>query len=381
MNQFTLRTLGVVNVPAPVIAAQPAARTAAVGSPVEFNVGASGSGTLTYQWRLNGTAIPEATRNTLSLPSVQPFQAGTYSVVVANSGGAITSTSASLTVTPVSTTGSNARLANLSTRGLAATGSESLIPGFVISGTASKRVLIRAIGPALTQFGLAADEVVADPTISLVASSTGATVASNDDWSTSAGAAAEITAATSAAGTFALPAGSRDAALLVTLQPGAYTALVAGKTATPAVAIVEVYDLDAAGSPARLVNIATRGLVGSGSRILIPGFIVSGTTPKSFVIRGVGPGLTAFGQPGVLTDPVLSVYQGSTLLFSNDDWSDNVTAGQLVLASRNAGAFELASGSRDAALLVTLQPGAYTFQVAGKGTATGTALVEVYEVP
>ncbi|MES2693995.1 MAG: immunoglobulin domain-containing protein [Verrucomicrobiota bacterium] len=379
-TDFTLRTLAVAPpVTPPSILAQPADRSAPVGTSVTFGANATGGGTLTYQWRHNGTAIPGATSSTLTLPSVQAFQAGSYTLVVTNAGGTVTSTAATLSTTPISTAGSDARLANLSTRGQAGTGGNSLIPGFVIGGTGSKRLLIRALGPALVQFGLAAAEVVADPTISLLASGNATPLATNDDWGASD--APAIVAATSAAGAFALPAGSFDSALVVTLPPGAYTALVAGKTVAPGIAIVEVYDLDAPGSGPRLINIATRGLVGTDSRLLIPGFVVGGTAPKTYVIRGIGPSLAAFGQAGVLADPVLSVYQGNTLLFTNDDWSNNTTAGELVDASQRAGAFALASGSLDSALLVTLRPGAYTFQLAGKGSATGVALVEVYEVP
>lgn len=380
-TQFSLRTLGPDPVAAPVITAAPVALTVAPGSAATFSVSATGGGTLAYQWRLNGTPIPGATASTLTLPSVQAFQAGNYTVVVSNSEGSVTSPAAALTITTPPTPVGDARLANLSTRGQAGASDDSLIAGFVINGSGEKRVLIRGIGPGLEPFGLSPAELVADPTLTLF-SGTGATIASNDDWSASAEAAAIATATTSA-GAFALPGDSRDAVLLVTLAPGAYTAVVAGKSAAPGVAIVEVYDLDAATSGTRLVNIATRGLVGSGSRILIPGFFVSGTTPKKFVIRGIGPSLAAppFDLAGTLADPVLSVYQGETVLFSNDDWSNNVTAGELVLASRSVGAFEIASGSRDSALLVTLEPGAYTFQLAGKGTATGIALVEVYEVP
>lgn len=380
-TQFSMRTMaapGPGN--APVFGAHPAGRTVVVGDSATFSATLSGAGPFTYQWQHNNVDIPGATNATLTLPVVQSFQAGTYTLVVRNSAGVATSNGAFLTVAPLSTAGSNARLVNLATRGPVGTDAAALIPGFVLAGTGTKQVLIRAVGPSLTQFGLAANDVVADPTIALVSAGTGATVATNDDWQQATNAAA-IAAAATTAGAFALPPGSRDAAILATLGPGGYTALVSGKGNDTGLAIVEVYDLDTAASGVRLVNIATRGLVGTESRVLIPGFVVSGTAPKTYLIRGIGPTLAIFGQSGALADPVLTVYQGATVLFSNDDWSSNSNTAEVTAAARDSGAFALAPGSRDAALLVTLRPGAYTFQVAGKGTATGVGLVEVYEVP
>ena len=377
MTRFSMRTLG--GQPPPVMSTQPTSRAVTVNDSTTFTAVASGTGPFTYQWRLNGADLPSATRESLTLPNVQSFQAGNYTVEIRNSGGAATSNAALLTVAPRSTAGSNARLVNLATRGQAGSGPNALIPGFVLSGTGTKRVLIRAVGPTLTDFGLAAAEVVADPTISLVSTATGATLATNDDWHQ--GDVGAISTATTAAGGFALPTGSRDAVILTTLSAGSYTALVSGKTGDAGLAIVEVYDLDGPASDLRLVNIATRGLVGRDTRVLIPGFVVAGDAPKTYLIRGVGPTLAIFNQTGILTDPVLTVFQGSTELFTNDDWSSASNAAQVAAAARSAGAFDLLPNGRDAALLVTLRPGAYTFQVAGKATATGIALVEVYEVP
>ena len=145
------------------------------------------------------------------------------------------------------------------------------------------------------------------------------------------------------------------------------------------VALAEIYDAEpSTGTP--LINISTRGYVGSGEAGLTAGFVVAGDTPKRLLIRGVGPGLTAYGVAGALENPVLKVYQGSNVVAQNDDWQ---SAGENELASASAavGAFALAKGSRDAAVIVTLAPGAYSGVVSPTGDASGAALVEVYELP
>jgi len=116
--------------------------------------------------------------------------------------------------------------------------------------------------------------------------------------------------------------------------------------------------------------------VGTGGDILIAGFNIGGIGPRKLLIRAIGPTLGVFGVAGTLGDPKLELYRGSTLLQANDNWDASTadTFGQV-------GAFSLVSGSKDAVLLVTLDPGAYTAQVSGVGNTTGVALVEVYEVP
>jgi hypothetical protein len=225
----------------------------------------------------------------------------------------------------------------------------------------------------LTGFGVSG--ALANPKLRIYRGST--LVSENDDWSV------ETAAAFSRLGAFTLPAGSRDAALLVTLEPGAYTAHVSDGGAA-GVALAEIYD--ASTNPGaeyqRLINISTRGEVTAGEGALIGGFVVTGNAPKRLLIRGVGPGLAAFGVGGVLADPRLRVYRNAELQAENDNWS-TVTAEATAAAeaARTSGAFALTSGSRDAALIVTLAPGAYTVQItAADGTATGSALIEIYEL-
>jgi hypothetical protein len=182
-------------------------------------------------------------------------------------------------------------------------------------------------------------------------------------------------------GAFSLKDGSADAALLVTLEPGAYSTQVFDGGGT-GVALSEVYDAspNARAEYQRLVNISTRGESGPGENLLIGGFIVVGNAPKKVLIRGIGPTLAGFGVATPLSDPRLQVYRGKELLGENDNWSATNGA-EIADAAKKTGAFELPNGSKDAAIVLTLAPGAYTAQVGGNGSDTGVALVEVYEIP
>jgi hypothetical protein len=267
------------------------------------------------------------------------------------------------------------RLVNLSTRALAGTGANVLTAGFVLAPGADNQVLIRAVGPALANFGLTG--VLADPVLSLFNSSN-TLIATNDNW-TAASAAAMATA-----GAFPLTPGSLDAAIVTTLGPGSYTAQITGANSTTGLALVEVYELTATG--ARLINISTRAQVGTGANVVIPGFVLSGSGTRRLLVRAVGPGLSAFGLSGLLVDPVLSLTNsaGTTTFATNDNWGTAVgggaSAATLASAFTAAGAFALTSGSADAAVLAELAPGNYTIQVSGANNTSGIALVEIYDV-
>ena len=265
------------------------------------------------------------------------------------------------------------RLINLSSRTRVGSGEQTLISGFVVGGTSPQTVLIRGIGPALQNFGL--EGALASPRLRLFRD--GTVVAENSGWSKSGTAPAEFSAAFARLGAFALPENSADAALLVTLPPGAYTLHVDGGDG---VALAEIYDAAAAGSSARLLNVSSRGVVGAGADALIGGFVVAGNTPQRVLVRAVGPALQGFGVQGALADPRLSVYRGSTVVAENDNWGGADVAA-LVAAQQAVGAFPLPAGSKDAVLYLTLAPGAYTAQVTGVGAGTGVALVEIYQIP
>ncbi len=270
-----------------------------------------------------------------------------------------------LTVAPVTDAPPQGYLANLSVRTTAGTGLQTLIVGFAVSG-GSKTLLVRGVGPTLSTFGVGG--ALSDPKLELY---NGATlIQSNDNWDASAA------ATFGAVGAFNLTANSRDAALVTTLAPASYTAQVSGVGGVTGIALVELYDTAANPGGARLVNVSARSQVGIGGDILITGFNIAGSGPRTLLIRAIGPTLGAFGVNGALADPKLELFGSAGKINENDNWdaSTRTTFGQV-------GAFDLTTNSRDAVLLVTLNPGSYTAQVSGVGNTTGVGLVEVYEVP
>lgn len=282
----------------------------------------------------------------------------------------------------------NDRLVNLSSR-LRVTGgdaSRAVVAGFFVTGTAPKQILVRAIGPGLAGFGIR--DALAQPRLQL-RDSTGRLVAENEGWMTNG----EMIATFDRVGAFRLNSGSRDAAILVALAPGSYTAQVTANG--NGITLVEVYDASTGLQLAteQLVNISTRGFVDTDDGVLVAGFVVTGTNPKRVLIRGIGPGLTAFGVPNVVADPVLKLYaspNSATPMAQNDNWgtpqpvpggATPATAAEVTAAAAATGAFPLAGGSKDAAIVVTLNPGNYSAVISGAGNTTGAGLVEVYEVP
>lgn len=358
------------------IVSAPLAQAAALGAPFALNVIATGEGTLAYEWRKDGVAIPGANGPTLNFAEVTAATAGSYAVMVSDANGSVITPAAAITVEPLQ----RGRLTNLSVRTTAGTEDQVLTVGFVLAGTPDKELLLRAIGPTLTEFGVTG--VLADPRLQLYANTTLLSV--NDNWASdtlpvAAGGntAAAMTGVFVAAGAFGLRADSLDAALLRTLPSGGYTAQISGASGT-GIALAELYDPTPAGG-ARLVNVSARAQVGTGGGILIAGFAISGNAPKRVLIRAVGPALGAFGVGGTLANPRLDLYRGATLIQGNDDWGGTSA---LSAAFAQVGAFGFPTAtSRDAALLVELAPGSYTAQVSGVGSTTGVALVEVYELP
>jgi len=270
--------------------------------------------------------------------------------------------------------GADSKLINVSTRGFVGAGSNVMIAGLIISGSEPKQVLIRASGPGLTQFGITG--VLDDPI--LVLYSGGTQIGQNDDWATDAD---HIEAAAKRVNAFAWTRGSKDAALLVTLPPGAYTAHVTGKNGTTGTALIEAYEADETPTSGHFVNISTRAEVRTDGDVMIAGFIVGGTASKRVLIRASGPALADFGLPGTLADPVLSVMDSSQhQVAQNDDWGTDDQP-SIDTAVAQTGAFAWKRGSKDAAVVLTLPPGAYTAIVRGKNNTMGLALIEVYETP
>jgi sugar lactone lactonase YvrE len=357
--------VAVVNTPT--ISVQPVSQHAASGDTVIFGVGVGGAPLPSVQWYRDGVAIPGATNLNLVLTNVQPASAGDYTVVATSSLGAVASNPARLVI-------NSSRIVNLSIR-TALSGNQPLIVGFVATG-GSKLLLMRAIGPTLRSFGVTG--AMADPLLSLHTAA-GAVAATNDNWGSGPG-VGQLTLASNEVGAFGLAADSLDAAVLATAVDSAMTLQAVSRTTAGGIVLIELYDA-APAAASRLINVSARTIVGAGENALFAGFVVAGNSPKSLLIRAVGPTLGAFGVPGVLNDPRLDVFANgaTTALAANDNWGGNVA---LTAAFRAVGAFALpASESADAALLVMLQPGAYTAQVSGVGGLTGEVLLEIYEAP
>ena len=378
--QSATATLTIGTPAAPTFTLQPASYTFESNSTAVLNALATGA--QSYQWWFNGSQLSDggpisgSAGPTLVISGATSANAGSYYCVATNSVGSTQSSTATLAA---STTSDLGRLVNISCRAQVGTGANELIMGYVIGGsgtTGSEPVLIRASGPALTQFGVTG--VLVDPQLTLNGAS--GVLAADSGW---AGNAA-IASTAAAVGAFAWNSStSLDSALLSSLSGGSYTAQIAGASGDTGVALAEVYDATPSGtytaaSP-RLVNISSRLQVGTGANILITGFVIGGSTAKTVLIRGSGPALTQFGVAGVLPDPQLQLYSGSTLLLSDNGWGGNT---QIASIAARVGAFSWGSAATpDSALLVTLAPGAYTAQVSGYSGDTGVALVEVYEVP
>ncbi|MDP3070475.1 MAG: endo-1,4-beta-xylanase [Opitutaceae bacterium] len=265
------------------------------------------------------------------------------------------------------------RLANLATRAQVGGIAGPLAAGFVIAGGVEKTVLLRGVGPALTAFGVPG--ALARPVLTLYRD--GQPIATNTAWSSAANSAA-IAAAAMEAGAFNLAPGSADSALLLRLASGAYSAQVTPADDGTGLALVEAYEVGA--EAARFTNLSTRAFVGTGAAVAIPGLVVTGPTARTFLIRGIGPGLADFGVAGTLARPSLVLMHGSASVHANDRWETAPDPSAISAAGARTGAFALKPGNADAALLVTLEPGAYTVLISGANGGTGNCLVEIYEV-
>jgi uncharacterized repeat protein (TIGR03803 family) len=254
-------------------------------------------------------------------------------------------------------------LGNIATRLPTGTGENVLIGGFIVTGNNPKKVMVRGIGPSLPVVG-----VLANPTLALHQGDT--TIATNDDWKindqTGQSQEADIRATTIP------PSNDLESAIVITLNPGTYTAILAGKNGGAGIGVVEAYDLDQA-ADSRLANISTRGFADTGDNALIGGFICGPNT--TVAVRAIGPSLTQFGITNALADPMLELRDGNGVLVrSNNDWKDTQQT-----EIQNAG---LTPGdSHESALIQALTSGNYTAIVRGVGNTTGIAVIEAYNLP
>lgn len=272
------------------------------------------------------------------------------------------STSQQFTVNVIAAPG---RPVNLSTRMQVGTGDNALIAGFIMSGSAPKRLAIRGMGPSTGLPG-----AIVDPTLELHDSS--GTIATNDNWQSAANKQDIID--------LGLAPNSPTESVIMTTVPSntngvAYTAVMRGTFNSTGLGVVEVYDLDS-GPGSTLLNISTRGQVGADPNALIGGFILGGSESKNILVRAIGPSLTAFGVPGALTNPTLELRNANGgLIDSNDDWMTSSQKTQI----QNSGLAP--TDSKESAVLQTLAAGQYTALVHGANGGTGVGSVEVYQLP
>ncbi len=412
--------------------ASAATGTASLGQTVRLAVTANGTAPFAYQWFKNNAPIPGAVDSTYTIASATANDAGTYTAGVTNSAGSTTSDVAVLRINaslpppagvppvqppapaptptpppppapappaspapspsppppstpapspPPAAPSSPARveaghLINVSVRGLAGSDSQTLIVGFIVSGTGNLPVLIRGWGPELAAHPFNVPGALRDPILRTFRGSI--SVAENDNW----GAHPQIATIAAQVGASAFPPTSKDAAIFTQFAPGVATTHVVSADTAKGVVLAEVFDANTSpftpGS-ARLTNVSARAHVGTGGDVLIGGFVIGGGTPITVLIRAIGPGLGSFGVSGVLADPKLELHSNVGLIAANDNWSEASNAAA-VAANTGRQAFALPSNSKDAVILATLPPGAYSAIIKGINDTTGTALLEVYEV-
>jgi len=372
----------------PVISNAPTSMGFNLGEPLLFAPDVTGDATLTLQWYRNNVAIPGATMATFAIGTTTAGSAGDYFLRASNAAG-----SAETAVIRVGVHSTAARLLNLSTRGFVGTGDGLLIPGFVAVGSGNKPVLIRAVGPTLGTDPFNVPGVLANPQLSL-RNDANVELAFNDDWRTPAGSDA-VAAAIVATGAFPIPDGSLDAALLFNAPVATNVSVhVTGVGGGTGVVITEVYVVDDGATPdARLINLSTRGFVGTGDNVMIPGFYLGSGGTRRLLIRAAGPtlGEIAPGLAPILADPVMRVRRTSNQeeVGFNDNWQDGGQGPDITAATTAIGAgFPLHDGWADAALILTVDPSApgvddrgFTIEIFDANGGTGLVIAEIYELP
>ncbi len=359
--------------PPPVVASAPQSQIAAPGATVRLSVAAQNTGGAAYQWFKDGVPLVGANSPVYSTTASGP-NLGSYTVAITTPTGTVTSAAATIALAGATNPG---RLVNLSLLTTLDAAGDSFTMGTVIGGggtQGSKPVLVRAAGPALGALGVTG--VLGDPNLEFFSGA--AKIGENDNWNGSAA----LGNAFSAVGAFPYAAtDSKDAAIYnPAIATGGYSIRVTGNAGTTGTVIAELYDSTpnnafTATTP-RLVNVSVLKQIGTGFTV---GFVIGGATPRAVLVRAVGPGLAGVGVAnGFVADPRLALFAGATRINENDNWGGTAA---LTAAMAQVGAFALPAGSRDAALLATLQPGSYSVQVSAPAGAAGLVIAEVYEVP
>jgi hypothetical protein len=302
------------------------------------------------------TPAPTATATPIPVPTATP-------TATPIPGGTATPTPTP-TPTPSATP---AQALNISTRLRVDIGDKVMIGGFIVTGNASKPVVLRGLGPSLAASGIPATAVLADPVLEL-RGATGSLIMKNDNWKDDQRSLIE--------GTTFQPTDDHESVIVATLPVDAYTAILSGKNQTTGIGLVEIYDNDQT-VDSTLANISTRGFVQTGDNVMIGGFTLGGNPASTRIaVRGVGPSLTGFGLSNVLADPTLELHNANgTVMISNDDWTDDATSAALLTANGLG-----LTDPKESGIFTTLPPGPFTAILAGKSGGTGIGLVEIYNL-
>lgn len=341
----------------------PRSQTVVTGRDTTFNVVLGTNRPATYRWTHDGATLPGATSATLRLADSGAAHSGAYRAIVTIAGQEFTSAPATLTLTP-----NTARLVNFSARSIV-TPTSPQIAGIVCADVPPRTLLLRAVGRGLPNSGNAA--LLPTPVLTLY---DGPHLLAENRGSATHPAIAELARQV---GAFPIFSSAGGAALAREIGAGALTAITTSGDNGSGVSLFECYDTGSPLSPALVRNFSIRGQTAAGNGILTAGIVIGGDGPLRVLIRAIGPTLAGFGVNGAVADPILHVFASSepAPLATNDNWSG---APETAAAAASVRAFPLAASSRDAALVLNLEPGAYTAQVVGAGGATGEALIEIY---
>ena len=323
---------------------------------------------VTYQWLKDEVVLLGAVEASVEIGSIGSQDEGEYSVIVTNENGSVLAGTVRVRMI-------REALINIATRGYVGVQSEIMIAGFIISGSSPRRVLIRGLGKSLEQRGLSG--VLEDPRLAIY-DIEGQEVARVDDWKQEDN-GEEIEQVSLSVGAAPL-AEPNESAILVTLDPGLYTAHLSGQDGGTGIGLVEVFDASSESIETRLVNISTRVKAAAGDQVAIGGFVITGEDPKRVLIRALGPELTKRQVSDPMPDPYMVLYDSSGPVAANDDWESEFTF-KMREAFTQVGASQLDEESKDAAMVRELQPGLYTVIVNDFNYTSGIVLIEIFELP